>query len=149
MVAAPVMAASDPGVHGQADYHWTLQTLGGQQVELDAYRGRVLFINMWASWCTPCVAEMANLERLRHSLQGDEIEFLLISPEAPEPVERFVKRYGYDLPILLEVDKMPAAFGLRALPTTYVVDRAGNIVLAHRGAANWDQDVVRAFLRSL
>lgn len=136
-------------VHGRADYDWTLRRLGGEPVELAAYQGRVLFINMWASWCAPCVAEMAGIERLRGSLRDTEVEFLLISPEDPEPVERFVKRYGYDLPILLEVDRMPEAFGLEALPTTFVVDRAGNIVLAHRGAAEWDQDAVRTFLRSL
>lgn len=136
-------------VYGQADYDWTLRTLGGEQVSLDAYRGRVLFINMWASWCAPCVAEMAGIERLKNSMRDSEVEFLLVSPEDPAPVERFVKRYGYNLPIFLEVDPMPDAFGLQALPTTFVVDRAGNIVLKHRGAAEWDQEAVWAFLRSL
>ena len=136
-------------VHGPADYDWTIQTPEGERVRLEAYRGRVLFINVWASWCAPCVAEMASIQRLRDSLRETGVEFLLVSPEAPEPVERFLRRYGYDLPVFLEVGDMPEAFGLRALPTTFVVDRSGNIVLKHRGAADWDDDAVRAFLEAL
>lgn len=141
--------STDPQGHGRADYDWTIRTLEGERVRLDAYRGRVLFVNLWASWCAPCVAEMASIQRLRHSLRGTGIEFLLVSPEEPEPVERFLRRYEYDLPVFLEVGEMPRAFGLRALPTTYVVDRAGNIVLKHRGAAEWDDVAVQAFLRNL
>lgn len=147
----PVPAGTVGGltVHGRADYDWTIQTPAGERVRLEAYRGRVLFINMWASWCAPCVAEMGSIQRLHHSLRDTEVEFLLVSPEQPEPVERFLRRYGYDLPVFLEAGEMPAAFGLRALPTTFVVDRSGNIVLKHRGAADWDDNAVRAFLQSL
>jgi thiol-disulfide isomerase/thioredoxin len=136
-------------VHGRADYDWTLRRLDGERVQLEAYRGRVLFINIWASWCAPCVAEMGSIQRLRDSLRDSGVEFLLVSPEEREPVERFLGRYGYDLPVLLETEEMPAAFGLRALPTTFLVDRSGNIVLKHRGAADWDDDSVRAFLQAL
>lgn len=146
--AAPA-ASGDLVVHGPADYDWTLRTLDGERVRLEAYRGRVLFINVWASWCLPCVAEMGSIQRLRDSLRHSEVEFLLVSPEAPEPVERFLRRYAYDLPVFLEVGEMPEAFGLRALPTTFVVDRSGDIVLKHRGATDWDQDAVRAFLHAL
>jgi thiol-disulfide isomerase/thioredoxin len=149
LAAALTASPGTRTVLGQADYDWGLRTPGGEPLELEAFRGRVLFINMWASWCAPCVAEMASIERLRTSLAGSGVEFLLVSPEDPAPVERFMKRYGYDLPVLLEVDRMPAAYDLRALPTTWVVDRAGNVVLKHRGATDWDRDAVRAFLRSL
>ena len=149
--AARIAAADSAGlaVYGRADYDWTLRTLSGERVRLEAYRGRVLFVNMWASWCLPCVAEMASIQRLRDSLQGSGVEFLLISPEDPEPVERFLRRYAYNLPVFLEVTEMPEDFGLRALPTTFVVERSGNIVLKHRGAAEWDDDAVRAFLQTL
>ena len=147
--AAPTVGPDGVMVYGHADYDWSLRTLNGKPVELEAYRGKVLFINLWASWCAPCIAEMAGIERLRNSLRGSEIEFLVVSPEDPEPVERFLKRYNYDLPIFLEIDPMPDAFGLQALPTTFVIDRDGIIMLRHRGAAEWDQDAIRTFLRSL
>lgn len=134
---------------GPAEYAWTLRTLEGDTVRLERYRGRVLFINVWATWCAPCVAEMAGIERLRAALAGSGVEFLLVSPEAEEPVERFLRRYRYELPVLLEGEEMPRGFGLRALPTTFIVDRAGRVALRHRGAADWDQPAVHALLRRL
>ena len=141
--------SSGTATPGHADYGWTLRTLTGERVDLEAYRGRVLFINMWATWCPPCVAELASIGRLRDSLRTTDTAFLLVSPEQPEPVAAFMKRYRYDLPVFLEETPLPDAFDLRALPTTYIVDRAGNIVVRHRGAADWDREPVRELLRSL
>jgi len=136
-------------VVGKADFRWRLRTLGGSPTSLEAFRGQVLFINMWATWCGPCVQELASIQVLVDSMKDSGVAFLLVSPEDPEPVERFLRVHGYDLPVYLEVQEMPPAFGLRALPTTFVVDRQGRIVLRHRGAADWDQDAVRSFLLAL
>jgi thiol-disulfide isomerase/thioredoxin len=136
-------------VVGEADFRWRLRTLDGSPTSLEAYRGRVLFINMWATWCGPCVQELAGIQTLVESMKDSGVAFLLVSPEDPEQVERFLRVHGYDLPVYLEVQEMPPAFGLRALPTTFVVDRQGRIVLRHRGAADWDQDDVRSFLLAL
>ena len=145
----PPALSSGSAALGRADYGWTLLTLAGERIDLGAYRGRVLFINMWATWCPPCVAELASIGRLRDSLRTTDTAFLLVSPEQPEPVAKFMKRYRYDLPVFVEGTPMPDAFDLRALPTTYIVDRAGNIVVRHRGAADWDREPVRELLRSL
>jgi thiol-disulfide isomerase/thioredoxin len=134
---------------GEADFGWRLRTLEGTSISLEAFRGRVLFINMWATWCGPCVQELASIQALVESMKDSGVAFLLVSPEDPEPVQRFLRVHGYDLPIYLEAQEMPPAFGLKALPTTFVVDRQGRIVLRHRGAADWDQDPVRSFLLAL
>jgi thiol-disulfide isomerase/thioredoxin len=136
-------------VVGEADFRWRLRALDGSPTSLEAFRGQVLFINMWATWCGPCVQELASIQALVESMKDSGVAFLLVSPEDPEPVQRFLRVHGYDLPVYLEVQEMPPAFGLRALPTTFVVDRQGQIVLRHRGAADWDQDAVRRFLQAL
>ena len=136
-------------VFGEADYGWKLETLDGEALTLEAYADRVVFINMWATWCGPCVRELPTIEALKESLTDSDVEFLLVSPEEAAPVEAFLRRYGFDLPVLLEAQDMPEGFGLRALPTTFVVDRQGRIVLRHQGIADWDSDEVRAFLRYL
>lgn len=148
-VPPPTVDASGLTVFGTADYDWTLRTLDGNFASLADYRGRVLFINLWASWCPPCIAELAGIERLRVSLADADVAFLLVSPEEAEPVNAFVRRHGYSLPFLIEGEPMPEAFDLRALPTTYIVDRTGRIVLRHRGAAEWDLPPVRDFLLRL
>ena len=136
-------------VLGYADYRWTVRPLDGEPVALEAFRGRVLFINLWASWCAPCVRELETFERLRHRLADTGVEFLLVAAEGEAPVRRFLRRYRYDLPFYLEEERIPPAFGMRGLPTSWVVDRGGRIALLRHGEAVWDTDRVEAFLRSL
>jgi len=139
-------ASQDP----PADFDWKLRPLRGPETTLDAFRGKLLFINMWATWCGPCVRELGSIQRLVREFADTEVAFLLVSPEEPRTVEAFLRRYSYgDLPVFLEIQEMPSAFGLEALPTTYVVDREGRIALKHRGALEWDDPTVGEFLRAL
>jgi thiol-disulfide isomerase/thioredoxin len=132
-----------------ADYDWRLTTLDGQPVSLSDYRGEVIVINVWATWCAPCVRELESFARLSEALGDTPVNILLVSSERAEPVRRFARRYRYDLPFLLESGPMPAAFDLRALPTTYVIDREGRIMLKQRGAADWGSTAVVRYLISL
>ena len=132
---------------GEVDYSWRIRRLDGAETTLEAFRGEVLFVNVWASWCVPCVRELESIERMRHRLVDTEVRFLLVAVEDEEPVRRFIRRYGYDLPFYVEVSRMPSGFGLRGIPTSWVVDRQGRIVLLRHGEAVWDTDEVEAFVR--
>lgn len=136
-------------VVARADWDWPLRTLAGDTASLARFRGHVLFVNLWATWCAPCVAELAGIERLRASLAGQPIAFLAVSPEPPDRVAAFVRRRALSLPVFIEGAPMPMAFGLRALPTTFIIAKNGDVVLRHRGAAAWDDDAVRALLLAL
>lgn len=141
---------SDDGslvTHGVADYSWRIRPLEGAATTLGSFHGEVLFINLWASWCAPCVRELASIQRLRERLRDADVRFLIVAAEGERPVRRFLRRYDYDLPFYLEIARMPASFGLRGLPTTWVIDRDGHIVLLRHGEAVWDTDEVEAFLR--
>ena len=151
LASVPASASHDLEVLGHADYAWRIRPLGAgaDPFSLERLRGRVLFINLWATWCAPCVAELASIAALRDSLRADDVAFLIVSPEEPARVEAFLRRQRYDLPAYLEAQAIPPAYGLEALPTTVIVDRLGRIVLRHRGAADWDTAPVREFLRYL
>lgn len=148
---ALLASAGDRPLAGQfeADYDWTIRPLDGEPTSLEAYRGRVLFINVWASWCTPCIREMGSIERLAGRLRDTDVAFLIVAAENEPPVRRHLRRYAYDLPIYLEVERIPAAFGLRGIPTTWIVDRDGRIMLLRHGESEWDRDDVETLLRSL
>ena len=139
----------DLTVYGHADYDWTIRPLDGTPVALDAFRGNVLFINLWASWCTPCVREMETIEQLRARLADTEVRFLIVAAEGERAVRRHLRRYPYDLPVYLEVDPIPPAFGLRGLPTSWVVDREGRILILQHGEAVWNTDEVERFVRDV
>lgn len=151
LAPAPAHESGDLEVLGLADYAWRLRPLdpAAAPFTLERLRGRVLFINVWATWCLPCVAELASIAALRDSLRASDVAFLIVSPEEPARVTAFLRRHRYDLPAYVEEHPMPAAYGLEALPTTFIVDRLGRIVLRHRGAADWDAAPVRRFLRHL
>lgn len=138
-------AADDDRVRS-ADYDWVLRTRDGRETTLSEYRGRVLFVNLWATWCVPCRVELASIQRLARSLPDGAVTFLLISPESPAPVEAFARRADLELPVLTEVTRAPRAWGVEAVPTTWLVDANGRIVLQRRGAAEWDDQAVRDYL---
>jgi peroxiredoxin len=149
-VQVPAVPTSDRfDVHGAFDYGWSVRTPDGRVRPLDDYRGRVLVLNVWATWCPPCVAELASLEALAAAVADLDVDVLLVSPEDPGTVATFAARHGYDLPLLTEDRRVPQSLGPLVLPTTFVVDRDGRIVLRHRGAADWSDPAVTAFVRAL
>lgn len=133
----------------RVDYGWRIRPLEGDPVPLDAFRGKILFINAWASWCIPCVREMSSIERLSDRVSDTDIRFLLVAVEGERPVQQHLRRYPVDLPIFLEAERFPPLFGLRGIPMSWIVDREGRIVYRHFGAADWDAPAVEAFLRDL
>lgn len=152
--AAADRATADRMVRGRVavdsvDYAWRVRGLDGRAVPLEAFRGRVIFLNVWATWCRPCVAEMASIQAAADSLAGSDVAFLLVAPQPRGQVERFARRHRLRLPLFLEHDPIPELFGLRALPSSYVIARDGRIAIRRRGAAEWDAPPVLAALRAL
>lgn len=139
----------DLRVYGHADYDWMIRPLDGEAVRLDAFRGSVLFINLWASWCTPCVRELETIERLSMRLADTGVRFLIVAAEGERAVRRHLRRYRYNLPIYLEVDPIPPAYGQRGLPTSWIVDQEGRILVLQHGEAVWDTDEVERFVRGI
>ena len=155
--AGPVEAADSgvaesevPGVPlPPAALEWRLRDLEGRDVTLRELLGRPLVINVWATWCLPCVAELRSFERLARSLEDADVGFVLVAPQDRAAVADWVRRRGYSLPFYVEGTRIPDAFGLEAVPTTWVLDARGRVLLRHRGSADWDRADVRALLRRL
>lgn len=135
--------------HIPADFSWTLLSLSGERTTLDAFRGRVLVINSWATWCEPCVAELRTFQALRAAIPDSALQFVLVASQRREPVAQFVRRRRLQLPVFLEASAAPTVYAFEAVPTTWIIDRSGRIVFRHRGAMRWDTPAVQAFVREL
>jgi thiol-disulfide isomerase/thioredoxin len=134
--------------HGRADYDWALRTLDGRELRLADFRGQPLFINVWATWCGPCRDEMPDIQALHDSMKSDHVAFLLISEEEADEVRSYMDRNQFTFPVYVTA-RTPDVFESRGIPATFIVDQAGEIVFRRVGAARWDSDACRNFLRAL
>jgi thiol-disulfide isomerase/thioredoxin len=149
---APALRAQ-PDAERRLPFDWRVRAVDGREIPMARFRGRPIVLNLWATWCTPCVAELGSIERLQDSLRAqgrDDIVFLLVSLETRRSVQRFQDRRPIGLPLFVELDPMPAVLGIRAVPTTWLIDRDGRIAATHRGARVWDApDAIALVQRAL
>lgn len=133
----------------RADLSWAIMSLNGERRTLESFRGRVILINSWATWCEPCVAELKSLTALRKAVPDSGLVFALVAAQQRAPVLSFVRRRALPLPVYLEMSAAPAVYRFEAVPTTWIIDREGRIVLRRRGAMRWDTPAIRALLLGL
>ncbi len=126
-----------------------LTDLAGQPFSFESAADRVIVLNLWATWCSPCIRELPSLERLMAATADLDVRFGFVTGERPEAVRAFVAKQGLSLPVYIRSGDVPPCFRTRGIPATFVIDRAGRIMLGHTGAAAWDGDDVVAFVRGL
>ena len=139
---------------GETAPDFALPLLGGGEVALDSLRGKVLFVNFWATWCTPCRMEAPSLQRLYATLKGDGFEVLGITIDKAddgEALQRFKSDFSLGFPIPLDPTKrVYDAYRVGGVPETYLVDGDGKILEHFIGPQNWDDPrYVRAIRRAL
>jgi len=130
------------------DYDWTLNTLDGASYDFEQTRGQLTFINFWASWCPPCVAEMPSLQKLYNDY-GQKVHFMFVARDQEDNVQAFLKKKGYDLPVYYERGLVPKQIYYGGIPTTFIISKDGHIVLSKRGSADWNSAETRKLLDSL
>jgi peroxiredoxin len=129
-----------------------LNDLGGRQHSLADYRGRVVLVNFWATWCEPCREEMASMRALQQRLAGRPLVILLVNHgEARVRVSEFVKREALAFPILLDPNQdAPRAWRVRVLPSSFLIGRDGRVRYGVIGEIDWAStdavNVVQALL---
>lgn len=130
---------------------FTLRDLNGNSVSLSNFRGNVVFLNFWATWCPPCRSEMPSMDRLYGQLRGRGFVVLAVDKqENRRQVEKFMKHYGLSFPALLDTDgKVSSLYGIRGLPSTFIIDSGGKIIGSKMGPKDWATPDVVAFFKSL
>ena len=140
---------------------YVARSLTGDSVALASFAGDVVLLNIWATWCRPCVVEMPALQRLHEELHDDGLRIVAVSVDAPpgligafgQPggsVREFVDELGLTFTILHDPSgRIESRYQVNGLPTTYIIDRAGRIRRKVLGAAEWDHDAFAGQIREL
>ena len=130
---------------------FALKDLQGNLVVLKDLRGRVVFLNFWATWCPPCRVEMPSMERLYQELKDRGFVMLAVDMQENEKlVEAFISSLSLSFPALLDLDgDISFLYGIRGLPTTYIIDREGKIIGKAVGPRNWSSQESLQLFQSL
>ena len=127
------------------DYNWILESHNGVTYNFNDAKEEVVFINFWATWCPPCIAEMESINNL-YKDYGGKVIFLLVTNEDKAIVSSFKAKNNYEFKYYRSLSQIPELFEASSIPKTYVLDKAGNIVINKTGAANWNSALVRSLL---
>lgn len=138
-----------PITAGQPAPDFTLPMLNGGEARLSDYKGKIVFLNIWATWCGPCREEMPSMEKLYQDLKGRDFEILAVSIDAQgsAAVAPFVKEHKLSFPILIDSQsKIGRLYKTTGIPETFIIDKNGIIVSKVIGYRNWfDPEVVQTF----
>jgi thiol-disulfide isomerase/thioredoxin len=126
--------------------NWQLVGMANDtSIRLADLKGKVVFINFWASWCPPCVAEMPNIHSLYTDMDPEEVVFAMVSLDRdPELARAFIRQRDYTFPTYFPAMNLPDQFDVTSIPTTYILDKNGRIAIVEEGLADYDNASFRA-----
>jgi len=131
---------------------FTLPDLGGQEVSLSDHRGKVVLVNIWATWCSPCREEMPSMQRLYDRFKGENFVILAVSVDSTgrEAVAPFMRKLNLAFPALLDPEgNIKPAYGVTGVPESFIVDKEGILVKKIIGPIDWAAPEVYRFFRDL
>lgn len=150
-----------PVITGARAPSFTATNLAGDEVSLEDYRGKVLLLNVWATWCPPCKEEMPSMQRLYEELDGTDFEILAVSVDAPQGEEDFAGRPGGDLGAFADEygltfsilhnpsGSIQRTYQTTGVPESFIIGRDGVIYKKVAGPTDWDATVNQQLIRRL
>ncbi len=128
-------------------YDWALKGLNTEDLDFNQEKGKVVIVNFWATWCTPCVAEMPSIQEL-YADYGDKVDFILVTSDAKQKVLPFLEKHKFTLPIYNQITQAPKEFYTETIPKSFLLDKKGNIVV-NSGRADWNAKKIRRVIDKL
>jgi thiol-disulfide isomerase/thioredoxin len=129
----------------------SLPGLDGKKTSLSSLRGKVVFLNFWATWCPPCRAEMPSIEKLWTELKGQDFAVMAVDQgEAAQTVSAFLKKNAYSFPAYLDADgEAGSLFGVQGIPTTFIIGKDGKALARVVGGLEYGSPEAIALFREL
>ncbi|MGH8059833.1 MAG: TlpA disulfide reductase family protein [Candidatus Entotheonellia bacterium] len=151
-LSGPAAELTHPASRTVVAPDFALPDLAGNLQHLSDFRGTVVLLNFWATWCPPCRAEMPSMETLYQAYKHQGFVILAVSSDVQGAavVQAFMEGYHLSFPALLDTaGRVNGLYGVRSIPTSYLLDRRGRVVSREIGARNWAKAEARALVASL
>ena len=128
-----------------------LSSLNGEKIKLADFRGKVVFINFWATWCVPCKTEMASMEKLYQRFKGKDFEMFAISIDKDiSPIKPYLDKYNLTFPVLLDTNNaVKIKYKFIGTPATYIVGKDGIILHNAIGPRDWSTEKIIEYFNHL
>ena len=134
----------------QVDYNFTLKSRTGENVNFEDLKGKVIFMNLWATWCAPCLAEMSDIHDLYKAVDSSKIAFVMISRnDRFGRAKQYVEKKEYTFPIYELNGPLPEVFSAGSIPTTYVISKDGRMAVKKTGFATYNTKEFKNYLLAL
>ncbi|SNR16771.1 TlpA family protein disulfide reductase [Tenacibaculum jejuense] len=125
------------------DYNWKLTGLNTYNANFAEFKGKVVFLNFWATWCPPCIAELPYIQDFYNDYKG-KVAFVFITSDDVRTLNEFFKKHGYEFPVYQSNHDFPKELPpVTSIPRTFVIDTQGNIRVDKSGSANWNSKSFR------
>jgi thiol-disulfide isomerase/thioredoxin len=130
-----ILGCASPGKQSRKLDDFSLQTLSGKPLDMTAFKNKTVFINVWATWCRPCIQEMPTIVKAMEKLQGQDVVFLFASSEELADIEEFRdrKKFPFEYVQLQNLE----AISIEALPATFIFSPNGELVFGEEGLRDW------------
>lgn|SRR5690554_411092 len=136
--------------HAKADLNFQLLNSKGETIYMEDLKGKVIFMNIWATWCPPCIAEMPGISELSKSMENENVAFIMLSVDSSfDKAKKYNENKGYHFDVHSLQTQLPDMFSTSGIPATYVIDARGTLALTHIGIGDYDTNEFRDFLKSL
>jgi len=113
-----------------------LTDLDGNDIKLSDYKGKTIILNIWATWCKPCIKELPSMEVLQDNLDPNEFTLLFASDEEVKRINKFVDKNSYGLKFI-SLKSSPESLGIFSLPTTFIISQEGELLVTESGSKDW------------
>ena len=133
-------------------YDFSVKDLDGKTLDMSDLKGKVIFLNLWATWCGPCRVEMPSIQNLYNAVDPEKIAFVMLSLDQENDrakIRKFVSDKEFSFPVYQPATPLPKLLRVTTIPTTFIISPDGKVKSKKTGMANYDTDEMREFLKQL
>lgn len=148
----PLFAEPAPGPRPDFDYNFTIKDLEGNRVAMETLKGKVIFLNLWATWCGPCRYEMPGIQALYEKMNSDKIAFIMLSIDRDEDHKRvvqYMRAKAFTFKAYMPSGTLTSQLNIPSIPTTFIISPEGKIVKKEVGAQDYNTPQFEKLLAKL